>query len=62
MTSTAAPTDGSAIGRREAIRRAALLAGIVLSPEWLAVVEEARPLAQQSSLTSAKAAIVRTIP
>ena len=61
MTSTAAHTDGSAIGRREAIRRAALLAGIVLSPEWLAVVEEARPLAQQSNLTSAQAAIVSAI-
>ena len=61
MTSSAAHTDGSAIGRREAIRRAALLAGIVLSPEWLAVVEEARPLAQQSSLTSAQATIVSAI-
>jgi gluconate 2-dehydrogenase gamma chain len=61
MTSPTLLPEGSAIGRREAIRRAALLAGIVLSPEWLAVVDQARPLAQQSSLTSAQAAIVGAI-
>ena len=36
-------TPAPGISRREAIRRAALLAGVVLSPEWLSVVDGARP-------------------
>jgi hypothetical protein len=48
------------ISRREAIRRAALLAGIVLSPEWLGFAEQAGPAAQ-SYLTPEQGALVRAI-
>lgn len=54
-------TAGPGISRREAIRRAALLAGIVLSPEWLSVVDLAVPSAQASSLTPAQGALVSAI-
>ena len=54
-------TAGSGISRREAIRRAALLAGIVLSPEWLPAVDLAAPAAQALSLTPAQGAIVTAI-
>jgi hypothetical protein len=54
---TAAP----GIDRREAIRRAALLAGVVLSPGWLTLIDGARPLAQAQSLTPAQAALVSAI-
>lgn len=54
-------TAGPGISRREAIRRAALLAGIVLSPEWLSVVDLAAPSAQASSLTPAQGALVSAI-
>lgn len=59
-----APERG--IDRREAIRRAALLAGVVVSPGWLAAVE-ARPLAQAQTqaqpkyLTPAQFALVTAI-
>jgi hypothetical protein len=49
------------IDRREAIRRAALLAGVVLSPGWLTLIEGARPLAQAQSFTPAQAALVSAI-
>lgn len=52
---------GTTIGRREAIRRAALLAGVVLSPEWLTFVAKARPLAQARYLAPAQAAIAGAI-
>ena len=59
------PRDDAAaepgIDRREAIRRAALLAGVVLSPGWLTLVDGARPLAQAQSLTPAQAALVSAI-
>jgi hypothetical protein len=55
------PTAGSGISRREAIRRAAVLAGVVLSPEWLPLVDQARPLAQQAYLTPAQGAIAGAI-
>jgi hypothetical protein len=48
------------IDRREAIRRAALLAGVVLSPQWLALVERA-PLAQVRYLTAAQSATVSAV-
>jgi gluconate 2-dehydrogenase gamma chain len=54
-------TAGPGISRREAIRRAALLAGIVLSPEWLSVVDLAAAPAQASSLTPAQGALVSAI-
>jgi hypothetical protein len=55
------PTAASAIGRREAIRRAALLAGVVLSPAWLTVVERARPAAQALYLTPAQIALASAV-
>ena len=48
-------TDTSLIGRREAIRRAALLAGVALSPDWLLAVGGSQA-APGSRLTSAHAA------
>ena len=58
------PTEqaaGSGISRREAIRRAALLAGVVLSPEWLSLVDRAMPAAQALSLTPAQGTLVSAI-
>lgn len=56
------PDAQSLIGRREAIRRAALLAGVALSPEWLMAVDQAaRPAAQASRLTPAHAAIAGAV-
>jgi gluconate 2-dehydrogenase gamma chain len=55
-------TAPSLIGRREAIRRAALLAGVVLAPEWLMAVDQAAgPAAQGSRLTPAHAAIAGAV-
>lgn len=54
------PTDPTAtpgISRREAIRRAALLAGVVVSSEWLTAVDQARAPARGSHLTPAQSAI-----
>jgi gluconate 2-dehydrogenase gamma chain len=55
------PIAASGISRREAIRRAALLAGIVLSPEWLTVVDRATPAAQALSLTPAEVTLAGAI-
>jgi hypothetical protein len=55
------PTAPSAIGRREAIRRAALLAGVVLSPRWLTLADNASPLAQARYLTPAQLALAGAI-
>jgi hypothetical protein len=60
------PTEqpaASGISRREAIRRAALLAGIVLTPEWLSVVDRASAstAAQGLSLTPSQGAMVGAI-
>jgi hypothetical protein len=55
--STAAP----GIDRREAIRRAALLAGVVLSPQWLAVADRGAALAQARYLTPSQLAIASAI-
>jgi hypothetical protein len=54
-------TAGSGISRREAIRRAALLAGVVLSSEWLSVVDRAASAAQGLSLTPAQGTMVGAI-
>jgi len=55
-------TASSLIGRREAIRRAALLAGVVFAPEWLMAVDQAaRPAAPGSRLTPAQAAIAGAV-
>ena len=64
-------TAPSLIGRREAIRRAALLAGVVVAPDWLLAVDPAfanasagkqgSPAAQGPRLTSAHAAIAGAV-
>ena len=48
----------SSIGRREAIRRAALLAGVALSPELLTFVGQAQTAPAKSYLTAAQRAIL----
>jgi hypothetical protein len=58
-TEHTAPASG--ISRREAIRRAALLAGVTLSPAWLALVDQARPAAQARYLPPAHLALVSAI-
>ncbi|MGH9310858.1 MAG: gluconate 2-dehydrogenase subunit 3 family protein [Vicinamibacterales bacterium] len=50
-----------AIDRREAIRRAALLAGVTLSPRWLTLAESAALPAQQAYLAPAQATIAAAI-
>lgn len=56
----AAATTG--ITRREAIRRAALLAGVVVAPQWLLAVDQAIvPAAAGSRLTAAHAAIAGAV-
>jgi hypothetical protein len=47
------PTASSLIGRREAIRRAALLAGVVVAPEWLMAVDPAFAKASASAKATA---------
>ncbi len=61
MVPRAEHADIPGISRREAIRRAALLAGVALSPAWLTLVERARPAAQAAYLTSGQAALARAI-
>ena len=51
----------SGISRREAIRRAALFAGVALSSEWLARLEGPGLAAQGQSFTSAQGALVSAI-
>jgi gluconate 2-dehydrogenase gamma chain len=51
-------SDASIISRREAIRRAALLAGVALSPQWLAAVDVAQTAAR-TYLPAAQGAILR---
>ena len=55
------PSGAPGIDRREAIRRAALLAGVVLSPRWLTLADNARPLAQARYLTPAQLALAGAI-
>ena len=50
--------SASSISRREVIRRAALLAGVALSSEWLSIIDRARPAAQGLSLDAGQTAIV----
>jgi gluconate 2-dehydrogenase gamma chain len=55
------PTATPGISRREAIRRAALLAGVALSPAWLLAVDQAGPAAPESRLTLAQVAIAGAV-
>jgi hypothetical protein len=56
-TSDTQPT----ISRREAVRRAALLVGVAISPSWLASVDRVRAAAQASYLTPAQLALTRAV-
>ena len=57
MSSGMLPSDEhtapSVIGRREAIRRAALLAGVVVAPEWLLAIDPAFAEASASAKATA---------
>jgi gluconate 2-dehydrogenase gamma chain len=55
------PVAALHIDRREAIRRAALLAGVALSPVWLTLVDRARPIAQARYLLPPQLATARAI-
>jgi gluconate 2-dehydrogenase gamma chain len=52
------PQDETRISRREVLRRAALLAGVALSPELLTFVGRAQSAAAKTYLTTAQGAIV----
>jgi gluconate 2-dehydrogenase gamma chain len=49
--------EASLISRREAIRRAALLAGVALSPEWVAFATHAQTPSGKTYLTAAQNAV-----
>ena len=62
MVSPTGPTATSLISRREAIRRAALLYGVVVSSEWLAAADQAAgPAAPGLRLSPAHAAIAGAV-
>ena len=58
MMHTDPSPDAAIINRREAIRRVALVAGVVLAPEWLALVGRAQTPAAKPYLTAAQSAIL----
>ena len=58
MTREPEPSNAALIGRREAIRRAALLAGVALAPEWLEFAGRAQTPATKTYLTSAHGSVV----
>ncbi len=55
---TADKSNAALVSRREAIRRAALLAGVALSPEWLSFVGRAQTPVAKTYLTAAQAPLV----
>ncbi len=57
MTPATGGNHGTAINRREAIRRAAILAGVALSPAFVTFVAGAQSAATKTYLTTAQAAI-----
>lgn len=61
MNSSPASSGSGGISRREAIRRAALAAGVVLSPAWLSSIDRARVGAQTTSLTANHLALAGAI-
>ena len=61
MPSDPGAPDTFTITRREAIRRAALLAGVVVSPAWLTVVGRAQAPAAKSYLTPEQGAIAAAV-
>jgi hypothetical protein len=58
MTPDLDASNGSSIGRREAIRRAALLAGVALSPAWLSFAARAQEPGARTYFTPAQRALV----
>jgi len=52
---------GPGLTRREAIRRAALAAGVLVSAEWLSIVDGARPAAQGMRLSVSHASLAGAI-
>lgn len=61
MTPPTEQTTSSGISRREAIRRAALAAGVMVSTEWLSIVDGVRPAAQATRLSAAQASLAGAI-
>jgi len=61
MTPPTEQTTSPGISRREAIRRAALAAGVMLSTEWLSIVDGVRPAAQATRLSGAQASLAGAI-
>src|SRR5262245_60551887 len=55
------PPDPEVVSRREAIRRVALLAGVALSPGWLAAVGRAQTPAAKPYLASARATVLAAV-
>ena len=61
MTPPTEQTTSPGISRREAIRRAALAAGVMVSTEWLSIVDGVRPAAQATRLSGAQASLAGAI-
>ena len=61
MASELGASGTSTISRREAIRRAALIAGVAVSPAWLEMVGRAQAPAAKSYLTPAQAALAAAV-
>ena len=63
MATQSEQTDSRGISRREAIRRATLLAGVAFAPAWLTLVERTTPSAQTraSYLTTAQLALTSAV-
>src|SRR5262245_46369416 len=61
MTQRTEQSVTAGISRREAIRRAALAAGVMLSAEWLSIVDGVRPAAQAARLSPAHASIAGAV-
>jgi gluconate 2-dehydrogenase gamma chain len=57
MTPADGTTQGAGISRREALRRAAILAGVALSPELVSFVARAQSPATKTYLPTAQAAV-----
>ncbi len=58
MNASPTPSGAQGINRREAIRRAAVLAGVAFSPAWLSLVERGAAAAQGPALSAGQLADV----
>lgn len=61
MDNTSAAPGAQGIDRREAIRRATLLAGAAFAPAWLALVDRGAASAQAAGLSSGQLALVAAV-